>query len=134
MPQINLTAINHLWVADITYIRLREEFVYLAVVLDAFSRRLPGWSLEHYMEVELALTALCMALAGREVAEGLVHHSDQGVQYASLAHTDLLKEQDIRISMSRHRFEELRDEKKAAEARSAIVTGARELWMRRVCC
>jgi transposase InsO family protein len=101
VPQINLTSINQLWVADITYIRLREEFVYLAVVLDAFSRRMLGWALEHYLEAELALLALRMALAGREVAEGLVHHSDQGVQYASLAYTDLLKEQGIRISMSR---------------------------------
>jgi putative transposase len=101
VPQINLTSINQLWVADITYIRLREEFVYLAVVLDAFSRRLLGWSLEHYLEAELALAALRMALAGREVAAGLVHHSDQGVQYASLAYTDLLKEQGIQISMSR---------------------------------
>lgn len=101
VPQLKLTAINQLWVADITYIRLQEEFVYLAVVLDAFSRRLLGWALEHYLEAELALTALRMALAGRDVAEGLVHHSDQGVQYASLAYTDLLKEQGIRISMSR---------------------------------
>jgi putative transposase len=101
VPQITLTSINQLWVADITYIRLREEFVYLAVVLDAFSRRLLGWALEHYLEAELAMVALRMALAEREVTEGLVHHSDQGVQYASLAYTDLLKERSIRISMSR---------------------------------
>jgi putative transposase len=101
VPQIKLISINQLWVADITYIRLRDEFVYLAVVLDAFSRRCIGWALEHYLEAELAVAALRMALAGREVAEGLVHHSDQGVQYASLAYTDLLKEQGIRISMSR---------------------------------
>jgi transposase InsO family protein len=101
VPQINLTSINQLWVADITYIRLNEEFVYLAVVLDAFSRRLLGWALEHYLEAELALAALRMALAQREITSGLVHHSDQGVQYASLAYTDLLKEQGIRISMSR---------------------------------
>lgn len=101
VPQIKLTSINQLWVADITYIRLREEFVYLAVVLDAFSRRCIGWALEHYLEAELALAALRMALAERDVAEGLVHHSDQGVQYASLDYTDLLKERGIRISMSR---------------------------------
>ena len=101
VPQLKLTSINQLWVADITYIRLKEEFVYLAVVLDAFSRRLLGWSLEHYLEAELALAALRMALAQREITSGLVHHSDQGVQYASLAYTDLLKEQGIRISMSR---------------------------------
>jgi transposase InsO family protein len=101
VPQIELSSINQLWVADITYIRLRDEFVYLAVVLDAFSRRLLGWALEHYLESELAVAALRMALTRRDVRPGLVHHSDQGVQYASLAYTDLLKEQGIRISMSR---------------------------------
>jgi transposase InsO family protein len=101
MPELTLSALNQLWVSDITYIRLREEFVYLAVVLDAFSRRLIGWALEPYLEAELALSALRMALAAREVKPGLVHHSDQGVQYASLDYTKLLKEQEIRISMSR---------------------------------
>ena len=101
VPELTLTSINQLWVADITYIRLRREFVYLAVILDAFSRRCIGWALEHYLEAELALSALRMALATRQVAPGLVHHSDQGVQYASGAYTDLLKEHSIRISMSR---------------------------------
>lgn len=101
VPGLTLTAVNQLWVADITYIRLQREFVYLAVVLDAFSRRLIGWALEHYLEAELALAALRMALATRRVEPGLVHHSDQGVQYASLAYTELLKERGIRISMSR---------------------------------
>lgn len=101
IPQINLTSINQLWVADITYIRLRDEFVYLAVVLDAFSRRCLGWALEQYLEAELALAALRMALARRPVEPGLVHHSDQGVQYASLDYTALLKEHGFRISMSR---------------------------------
>lgn len=101
VPELTLTSINQLWVADITYIRLLREFVYLAVILDAFSRRCIGWALEHYLGAELALAALRMALATRQVEPGLVHHSDQGVQYACTDYTALLKEQGIRISMSR---------------------------------
>ncbi len=101
VPELMLTGINQLWVADITYIRLLREFVYLAVILDAYSRRCIGWALELYLEAELALEALRMALATRKVEPGLVHHSDRGVQYASSVYTDLLKEQGIRISMSR---------------------------------
>jgi putative transposase len=82
-PKIKPTAINQLWVADITYIRLRTEFVYLAVVLDAFSRRVIGWALGRTLEAELTVTALRMALIERQPAPGLVHHSDRGVQYAS---------------------------------------------------
>ncbi len=95
------TAINQLWVADITYIRLRCEFVYLAVVLDAYSRRVVGWALERTLEAELALAALRMALDQRQPAPGLVHHSDRGVQYACGAYTALLADQGIRGSMSR---------------------------------
>lgn len=101
VPELTVTGINQLWVADITYIRLLRELVYLAVILDACSRRCIGWTLERYLEAELALSALRMALATRRVEPGLVHHSDQGVQYASLAYTELLKERGIRISMSR---------------------------------
>ena len=101
VPGLVLTGINQLWVADITYIRLPREFIYLAVILDAFSRRCIGWALEPYLGAELALEALAMALATRQVGPGLVHHSDQGVQYASSAYTELLKERGIRISMSR---------------------------------
>jgi transposase InsO family protein len=93
--------LNQLWVADITYIRLKREFIYLAVILDAFSRRCIGWGLERTLEAELALAALHMALEGRRVQPGLVHHSDRGVQYASQAYTDLLKGHEIRISMGR---------------------------------
>lgn len=100
-PELTLSSVNQLWVSDITYIRLLREFVYLAVILDAYSRRVIGWALEPYLEAELALEALRMALASREIEAGLVHHSDRGVQYASSAYTDLLKERDIRISMSR---------------------------------
>jgi len=95
------TAINQLWVADITYIRLRTEFVYLAVVLDAFSRRVIGWALSRSLEAELAMAALRMALAERKPQPGLVHHSDRGVQYACAQYTEILKQHQIRISMSR---------------------------------
>ena len=96
-----LTGINQLWVADITYIRLLTEFVYLAVILDAFSRRVIGWELDHTLAAELALGALRKALKGRSFAPGLVHHSDRGVQYASSDYTQLLREHKIQISMSR---------------------------------
>ena len=95
------TAINQLWVADITYIRLRTEFVYLAVILDAFSRRVVGWALGRTLEAELAVAALRMALAERKPAPGLVHHSDRGVQYASAAYTEMLQQHRASISMSR---------------------------------
>jgi putative transposase len=101
VPDLRLSSINQLWVADITYIRLAHEFIYLAVILDAYSRRCIGWALEPYLEASLAVGALHMALATREVEPGLVHHSDRGVQYASLVYTDLLKEHGIRIRMSR---------------------------------
>jgi putative transposase len=96
-----LTAPDQLWRADITYIRLREEFVFLAVMLDAYSRRVIGWALDRTMEDELTLSALRMALACRTVQPGLVHHSDRGSQYASNDYTDLLKAHGIDISMSR---------------------------------
>jgi transposase InsO family protein len=96
-----LTDINQLWVADITYIRLQSEFVYLAVILDAYSRRVIGSALSRSLSAELALAALRMALKGRHFAPGLVHHSDRGVQYASGDYTQLLREHKIQISMSR---------------------------------
>jgi putative transposase len=95
------TAINQLWIADITYIRLRTEFVYLAVVLDAFSRRVIGWALGRTLEAGLAVAALRMALTARNPRPGLVHHSDRGVQYASHDYTELLKTHQSTISMSR---------------------------------
>ena len=99
--ELSLSGLNQLWVADITYIRLVLEFVYLAVILDAFSRRVIGWALGRTLEAELALEALQLVIAGGRVAPGLVHHSDQGVQYASSAYTELLTEHGILISMSR---------------------------------
>jgi transposase InsO family protein len=98
--QMELTGINQLWVADITYIRLEREFVYLAVVIDAFSRRVIGWALDRTMEDDLTLTALRMALEARRPSPGLVHHSDRGSQYASGDYTDLLKAHGCQISMS----------------------------------
>jgi transposase InsO family protein len=94
-------AVNQLWVADITYIRLEEEFVYLAVVLDAYSRLVIGWALERTLEAKLAIAALRMALAKRGAPAGLIHHSDRGVQYACGDYTQLLRDHQIQISMSR---------------------------------
>jgi transposase InsO family protein len=96
-----LTGSDQLWVADITYIRLPREFVYLAVVLDAFSRRVVGWALERHMMTELALSALQMAIGSRQPPPGLMHHSDQGKQYASAQYVSLLVKHQIHISMSR---------------------------------
>jgi putative transposase len=99
---VKLTKLNQLWVADITFIRLRCEFVYLAVVLDAYSRRVIGWDLGRTLEAELAIRALQMALRGRDwKAEELIHHSDRGVQYASGDYTEILEQGEIQISMSR---------------------------------
>jgi putative transposase len=98
---MEITGINQLWVADITYIRLETEFIYLAVVIDAFSRRVIGWALDQRMEDDLTLTALGVALQQRRPAAGLVHHSDRGSQYASGDYTGLLKEHGCKISMSR---------------------------------
>jgi transposase InsO family protein len=99
---IVLTGIDQLWVADITYIRMREEFAYLAVVLDAFSRRVIGWALEAHLQASLATAALAMALVSRKPAPGtLIHHSDRGVQYACRDYSELLERHDIQPSMSR---------------------------------
>jgi putative transposase len=101
LPTLTVNGLDQLWVADITYVRLPQEFVYLAVLLDAYSRRCIGWALERYLDAELALAALRIALATRAIRPGLVHHSDRGVQYAAQAYTNLLRAHGIRISMSR---------------------------------
>jgi putative transposase len=98
--KMELSGINQLWVADITYIRLETEFVYLAVVIDGFSRRVIGWALDCTLEDDLPLQALSLALQQRQPAAGLVHHSDRGSQYASHDYTNLLKAHGCRISMS----------------------------------
>jgi transposase InsO family protein len=97
-----LTDINQLWVADITYIQLRREFVYLAAVLDAYSRRCIGWALGRSIDARLPLAALKMALQTRRFRPGqLMHHSDQGVQYACYDYVQVLEQHQIIISMSR---------------------------------
>jgi putative transposase len=96
------TGIDQIWVADITYVRLGEGFVYLAVVLDAFSRKIIGWALDSHIEARLAVAALDMALAARNPAPGsLIHHSDRGVQYACGEYTERLEARGLAISMSR---------------------------------
>jgi putative transposase len=99
--RMELTGPNQLWVADITYIRLQNEFVYMAVVLDAFSRRVIGWALNRSLRSTVAVDALSQAISARKPQPGLVHHSDRGVQYASTEYTDLLHQHGAVCSMSR---------------------------------
>jgi putative transposase len=101
LPTLTVDGLDQRWVADITSIRLPQECVDLAALLDAYSRRCIGWALDRYLEAELALAALRMALATRVIRPGLVHHSDRGVPYASHAYTNRLKAHGSRISMSR---------------------------------
>ena len=96
------TGLDQLWVADITYVRLLEEFAYLAVLLDAFSRRVIGWALDKHLRASLATAALDMAITDRRPAPGsLIHHSDRGVQYACGEYAAMLETYDIQPSMSR---------------------------------
>jgi putative transposase len=99
--RMKLTGINQLWVADITYIRLQREFVFLAVILDAFSRKVVGWQLDHTLAVRLPLTALERAIAERQPGPGLVHHSDRGLQYAAAEYVNVLRQHQMIPSMSR---------------------------------
>ena len=99
--RMELSAPDQLWVADITYIRLGREFVYVALVVDGFSRRAVGWALERTLQTRLAVQALEMAIAQRRPKPGLVHHSDQGIQYASAEYAALLLQQGMTPSMSR---------------------------------
>jgi len=96
------TGLDQLWVADITYVRLLEEFAYLAVLLDAFSRRVIGWALDKHLRASLATAALDMAITDRRPAPGsLIHHSDRGIQYACGEYAAMLEAYDIQPSMSR---------------------------------
>jgi transposase InsO family protein len=95
------TAVNQLWVADITYVRLRETFLYLAIVLDAYSRRVIGWELGEDLSADLALGALNRALADRLITPGIMHHSDRGVQYCSQAYVEKLQAHEFLVSLSR---------------------------------
>jgi transposase InsO family protein len=99
--RMELTAPNQLWVADLTYIRLQQEFVYMAVVLDAFSRRVVGWALNRSLRSAVAVDALQQAMDTRKPLPGLVHHSDRGVQYASQDYIELLQRHGATCSMSR---------------------------------
>ena len=99
--RLQLTGINQLWVADITYVRLRETFLYLAILMDAYSRRVVGWELGEGWRAELALSALNRALAGRPIEPGIVHHSDRGVQYWSQTYVEKLQACGFAIRMSR---------------------------------
>lgn len=99
---MELTGLDQLWVADITYVHLAEEFAYLAIILDAFSRKVVGWALETHLRAELAIAALEMAIEARAPAPGsLIHHSDRGVQYACGDYVAMLGRHDIQPSMSR---------------------------------
>ena len=100
---LKVTGINHLWVADITYIQLLKEFVFLAVIIDVFSRRCIGWELSRHIDTDLTLNALRNAFRTRkgDDLKSLIHHSDQGVQYASKEYVDCLKRHGILVSMSR---------------------------------
>lgn len=99
--RLQLTAVNQLWVADITYVRLRETFLYLAILMDAYSRRVVGWELGEELRAELALTALDRALADRAIEPGIVHHSDRGVQYCCQTYIEKLQTHQFAVSMSR---------------------------------
>lgn len=99
--RMTLTGINQLWVADITYIRLKQEFVYLAVILDGYSRKVVGWALERTLAARLPVAALEDAIAERQPQPGLVHHSDRGVQYASGDYIRILDKHQIIPSRSR---------------------------------
>jgi putative transposase len=98
---LRIDRLHQVWVADITYIRLRRQFVYLAVVLDAYSRKAIGWNLSPRLDVDLSLVALRCALATRPVTEGLIHHSDRGVQYAAGDYVAVAQSAGLLLSMSR---------------------------------
>ena len=99
--RLTLTGLNQLWMADIIYIRLRTELVYLAVILDGFSRKVVGWALEKTLATRLPLAALHQAITMRQPPPGVVHHSDRGIQYASGAYVEVLRQQQMIPSMSR---------------------------------
>jgi transposase InsO family protein len=99
--RLTLTGINQLWVADITYIRLRTEFVYLAVVIDRFSRKTIGWALDRTLAARVAVAALQQAITQRQPLPGVVHHSDQGIQYACTEYNEVLQKNQMVPSMSR---------------------------------
>lgn len=101
LKEAKITGVNQAWVADITYIRIMTAFVYLAVILDVFSRKVVGWAISLRIDTELTRAALRMAIETRRPTEGCIHHSDRGVQYASHEYVDALNAAGLQISMSR---------------------------------
>ena len=101
MQNLAVTGPNQVWAADITYIGIRNAFVYLAVILDLFARRAVGYAISRNIDTVLCLEALQMAIADRRPSEGIIHHSDRGVQYASYDYVEVLLQHGFRISMSR---------------------------------
>jgi putative transposase len=99
--RMKLTGIDQLWVADITYIRLKTDFVFLAVILDGYSRKVVGWALDRTLASRLTVEALENAVRDRQPPPGLVHHSDRGTQYASNEYVNVLKKYQMIPSMSR---------------------------------
>ncbi|HEX2524296.1 MAG TPA: IS3 family transposase [Terriglobia bacterium] len=100
IKDIEIYRLDQVWIGDITYVRLPTAFCYLAAILDAYSRKCVGWHLSRFIDTRLTLSALEMALASRQPAPGLIHHSDQGVQYASSEYVLRLEEAGARISMA----------------------------------
>lgn len=100
IKDLEISRVNQLWAADITYIRLQRKYVYLAVIMDIFSRKCVGWELGRNLDAQLTLNALKKAIKDCE-PQGLIHHSDQGVQYASKDYVSCLEEHNIQISMGR---------------------------------
>jgi len=100
IKDLTVDRINQLWVSDITYIRILNGFIYLAVILDVYSRKIVGFALSRRLKADLTVAALRMAIEARRPPEGCIHHSDQGVQYAAYNYTDILKEYNFVISMS----------------------------------
>jgi putative transposase len=101
IKDVVVSGMNQVWLADITYIRIRNGFVYLAAILDAYSRRVIGYAISGSLETSLTLKALRMAITARHPAPGVIHHSDQGVQYASEEYVEELRKHGFRISMAR---------------------------------
>ena len=100
-PALRITNVNEVWVSDITYVRILTGFIFVAIILDLFSRKVVGWAISKRINAELAVNALNMAIQNRKPGPGCIHHSDQGVQYCSKEYIEILDEWKFRVSMSR---------------------------------
>ena len=100
-PALRITDVNEVWVSDITYVRILTGFIFVAIILDLFSRKVVGWAISKRINAELAVNALSMAIQNRKPEPGCIHHSDQGVQYCSKEYIEILDEWKFRVSMSR---------------------------------